>query len=271
MTEQRPLPEFDAPPVDEVVLGVDFSPLDFKVPYFGLFWSGIRGEYPRCDVQPLVISQIETFPQPHRGQPTIPAFFGDSSAVRCWFLNEPETELIQLQPDRFMRNWRRVKGAESYPRYAYLRPRFETDWGRFLKFMEENRLKLPEVVQCEVTYVNNIEKGEGWETFADLARVTPLWSGSVSENFLPSPESASVAVAYTMERELGRLRVNLSHAFRLRDGKEILQFQLVARGKPASASPAGIMDWLDHGREWIVRAFTDLTTPEMHKIWRRTR
>ena len=269
MTEKRPLPEFESPPVDEVALGVDFGPIEgWKVPYAGLFWRGIRNEYPHCDVQLPAPQQIEQFPATPRrfGIQLGPA---DPNAIRCWFLDEPGNQLIQVQPDRFLRNWRRVKGDETYPRYTTLRPRFERDWARFCEFLQENRLTPPQVMQCEATYLNNIEKGVGWETFADLPNVTPLWSGSGSDGFLPAPESAGISLSYSMDGELGRLRVSLSHAIRVRDGKEILQFELVARGKPASSETADVMSWLDRGREWIVRAFADLTTPAMHKIWRR--
>ena len=49
-TMSADLPSFDAPPVNETVLGVEFTPLaKWSIPHFGLFWSRIRDEYPRCD------------------------------------------------------------------------------------------------------------------------------------------------------------------------------------------------------------------------------
>jgi uncharacterized protein (TIGR04255 family) len=267
--ELQPLPEFDAPPVEEVALGVEFPQIDgWRIPHFGLFWQQIRADYPAFDVQPPVPSQIES-PTILPREPGHLRLSFDPNNVRCWFLDETKNNLLQVQPDRFLRNWRQVTGDEAYPRYAVLRPAFERDWHRFLTFLSDNQLPAPSVAQCEVTYINNIERGAGWDSFDDLSRVTPLWAGRVTDGFLQHPESTTVALSYGIENQRGRLRIMMNHALRLRDGKEILQLQLVARGKPASEAPTDVLSWLDLGREWIVRAFADTTTPAMHTIWKR--
>jgi len=263
-----PLPEFESPPVDEVALGVDFLPLpNWKVPYSGLFWETIRDRYPSCDVQPTIFNPPEQFG-------VIPPeiavrFYHDPNAVRCWFLDDTGNHLVQLQPDKFLRNWRRLTGNEPYPRYSTLRPAFEADWNLFGDFLRAQHLESPQAVQCEVTYINNIERGAGWESFADLSSVTPLWAGTTSGGFLDAPESIGLNLAFPMEEQMGRLRVSIDHAFRVRDGKEILRLQLVARGKPISSSTADILAWLNVGHEWVVRAFADITTSKMHALWGR--
>ncbi|HXE56023.1 MAG TPA: TIGR04255 family protein [Tepidisphaeraceae bacterium] len=269
--EDRPLPEYDAPPVDEVVLGVEFPAIDgWRVPHAGLFWHDVRADYPKCEVRPPLPSQVEQFPGSvaTASAPTI-CLITDPNAIRCWFLDEAENNLIQIQPDRFLRNWRQVRGDEQYPRYARLRPSFERDWTRFEEFLEGEGLPAARPIQCEVTYINNIERGNGWDSFSDLANVTSLWAGGGDQRFLQGPESANMELSYTMEEGTARLRVALNHAIRIRDNKEVIQLQLIARGKPASSSTSDVLAWMDRGRAWIVQAFTDLTTPAMHKIWRR--
>jgi hypothetical protein len=59
------------------------------------------------------------------------------------------------------------------------------------------------------------------------------------------------------------------HAFRFSDAKETLQLTVSARGKPASGSTSDILEWLDLGREWVVRGFTDFTSETVHELWRR--
>ena len=44
----------------------------------------------------------------------------------------------------------------------------------------------------------------------------------------------------------------------------------VSQRKRADESLEATLDFFAEGREVIVRAFTDLTTPEMHKEWGRT-
>jgi len=48
-----------------------------------------------------------------------------------------------------------------------------------------------------------------------------------------------------------------------------LLIELTARGAPQSEGLAGALAFLDQGHAWIVQGFTDITTPEMHDLWKR--
>jgi hypothetical protein len=49
---------------------------------------------------------------------------------------------------------------------------------------------------------------------------------------------------------------------RLKDNAPMFVFDLTARGQIGDGT-----DFFDLGREWIVRSFKNLTTPEMHQVW----
>ena len=49
-------------------------------------------------------------------------------APRFWFVNESGNELVQVQRDRFIRNWRKTEGQPGYPSYDNLREAFADDW-----------------------------------------------------------------------------------------------------------------------------------------------
>jgi uncharacterized protein (TIGR04255 family) len=267
----RNLPDYDAPPVIETVLAVEFAALErWEIPHFGLFWHNIQSYYPRYEVNAPLISEIER-PRLEFRPPQVPRVEVLSKPqVRCWFLNEANTELIQIQDDRFVHNWRKVVGTEPYPHYEdHIRPTFERDWQEFCDFLASEKLGAPDVRQCDVTYVNHIDRGKGWETMADLPKLFPCWAGASSGNFLPPPESALFNVSYLMPEDRGRLRIALLHAFRSSDATETLQLTLTARGKPESSASSDILEWLDLGREWVVRGFTDFTSERMHQVWRR--
>jgi hypothetical protein len=53
------------------------------------------------------------------------------------------------------------------------------------------------------------------------------------------------------------------------DLKEIVVFTLSARGRPQGSKPDDIVRWMDDARAWIVNSFAELTTPAMHKLWKR--
>lgn len=271
MAEREPtLPEFDEPPVIETLLGVQFSPLvHFSIPHFGLYWARIREEYPNYEVQPPLGPVVEKFGEEIGKEASFRFELVHVPEVRCWFKDKTGTRLTQVQRGRFIHNWRKAKDEDVYPRYAKIKPKFAEEWKGFSRFVEETDLGKLEVNQCEVTYVNHIELGKGWESYGELNRVIACWSGRFSGKFLPAPESTLLNTSFVIPEQKGRLHITMQRVIRTRDAKEVLQLTLTARGKPDSSRLADIAEWFDLGHEWIVRGFTDFTTEEMHKLWRR--
>src|SRR5262249_37388739 len=134
------LPEFESPPLDEVVIGVQFNPLPkFSSVYFGRFWERIRDRYPKTQDQPPIGRQQE-FAELQPIQQRFMAVEAGAHLARCWFLDDSERRIVQLQPDRFLRNWRQLKGDEPYPRFANLIAEFKTEWIEFQKFAKAEAL-----------------------------------------------------------------------------------------------------------------------------------
>jgi uncharacterized protein (TIGR04255 family) len=266
----RTLPEFSRPPVIETVLGVQFRPVaNFSIPHFGLFWAKIRDKYPGYEVQPPLGPVIEEFGEGQWKNVGVNIELMQIPEVRCWFKDSSGKQLIQLQRDRFLFNWRKVKDEDMYPRYDNIEPRFAETWNEFCSFLHEVGLEEPDVNQCEVTYVNHIDLGHGWKSYAELKNVIACWSGEISGSFLPDPESVNIGARYVLPNGKGRLHVLMQPAIRRTDAKEILQLNLTARGKPESSTAQHVLEWLDLGHKWIVRGFTDFTTKSMHEIWGR--
>lgn len=266
------LPDFKDPPVIETVLGVQFTNLDgFTLLHYGLYWEKIQHQYPKIQIVPPLARVMEEFGAEAKPRGTqISMELAEAPEIRCWFMDESKNHLIQVQRDRFIHNWRKVKGDEKYPHYENIKPKFKEEWGRFCEFLEKQKLGKPDVNQCEVTYVNHIELDGPVKTFSDLPKVISGWSAASSGDFLPNPEKVSLKATYIMGDRRGRLHISLQPVIRSRDAKEVLQLNLSARGKPATSQLEDVLEWLDLGREWIVRGFTDFTMPEMHAFWRRT-
>ncbi len=72
-----------------------------------------------------------------------------------------------------------------------------------------------------------------------------------------------------MPEKKGHLIVNLKQATRTEDKVTLLVLELKTQGTGESADKEAIREWFDLAHEWIVRGFTDLTTPEIQKIWER--
>ncbi|RMH34532.1 MAG: TIGR04255 family protein [Nitrospirae bacterium] len=272
MVEQkRVLPEFESPPVIETVLGVQFNRLEsFQIPHFGLYWNRVRQIYPRVEIQPPLSPAFEHFAVENVSEEFEIRLSGGPPELRCWFKNEEETHLIQIQRDRFIINWRKVTGKEEYPRYHRFRPRFQDEWIKFCNFLREEAIDCPQVNQCEVTYVNHFECEKEFKHLGEVHKMFRVWSELPREEFLPSPEAVRFHMRFALPDQKGRLHVVAEPKIRTRDAKPVLQLMLTCRGRPDVMTTEGILDWFDLGHEWIVESFTELTTHEMHQLWRRT-
>jgi uncharacterized protein (TIGR04255 family) len=158
--------------------------------------------------------------------------------------------------------------AEDYPRFEAIRESFEEGLRTFAAFVAEGRLGRLTFKQCEVTYVNHIAVDH-----ASVARLFALWRGQPQGAFLPPLEDAMLTTRFVIPDQVGRLSgrltVTLQPAYTKPDSNEIQVLTLTARGRPTADSIEGAVEFLNVGREWIVRGFADLTTPEMHDIWGR--
>jgi uncharacterized protein (TIGR04255 family) len=272
-----PRPEYDAPPVIEVVLSLQFEALDdLRTPQLGLLWSKFRKDFPQIEEHPPIAPIIESFELSHRERFGLQFEMSDIPLLpRMWFLNEAGTELIQVQRDRFIHNWRKTDKGQTYPRYEYIRERFRSELTVFASFLDSEGIKKLAVNQAEVTYINHILSGDGWHEHSELHKVISPWSGSYSDTFLSDFEDGNFATRYRIPngegKPIGRLHVELQSAFRKTDQMPIFVLTLTARGNPQGAGIEGAFSFLDIGREWIVRGFTSITTTDMHKVWRRTR
>jgi uncharacterized protein (TIGR04255 family) len=266
---KEPFPYYTKPPVNEVVIGVQFDTLEkFTAVYPGLYWQRIKDRYPQSSVHSPIATLIETFenlPDPHVQQhlqlsstPPLP---------RCWFLDSAGNQLVQLQPERFLHNWRKVTGEEVYPRYNNILPEFEKLWKDFLDFAASENLGEVKPNQWEVTYVNHIYQGEGWNTLEDANKLFPAWSSESSQDYLPQPERINLDLTYAFPDDLARLHISLTPAYTRKDNRMLLRLNLTARGRLESTDHQSLLRCLGLGHEWIVRGFTDFTSPEAHALW----
>jgi len=274
MSRPGDLPDFRNPPLVETVLSLQFEPIEgLTAAHVGLLWQRFRKDLPLIEEYAPLAPVVETFgpPSPPQAQVTIEE---RPPAPRLWFLNEAKSELIQVQSDRFIQNWRRTAKDQPYPRFEPIREKFRQEVSVFEQFLKDEGFQPLQVNQCEVTYVNHIEPGAVWESHGQLEKVVRVWAGIPDPAFLPEPENAAATFRFIMRDEtrapLGRLHVVVQPAWRKTDNVPILTLNLTARGAPLSEGIDGAFAFFDLGREWIVKGFADLTTPEMHTAWGRS-
>ena len=275
MTETQ-LPHFAKAPLFEVAISVQFEPLQrLVVPEIGLLWQHYGPKYPHVEQHPQVEPAIERLGV-RQSVSRMPKFelVAEAPLPRIWFLSDDKKELLQIQQDRFIRNWRKLSSSDEYPRYEdHIRPEFMADFQDFQAFLVANEIGRVIPNQCEVTYVNYIDPGNGFATHAHIGRVFSIWQQDFSETSIYEIENATFSVRYLIRSEsgefIGRLHASAQPVYRGNDDQVAFQLRFVARGKPFSSDLDGIIKFVDEGRERIVRLFADITTPEMHEVWER--
>ena len=263
-----PLPDYDNPPVIEVVFGVQFNKVPIKPPDTGILWERLgRKAYPECKEMPplppvverfdVASSQTERLTFEELTHPPLP---------RLFFINASKNHLIQVQQDRLHQNWRRLKSDEKYPRYATLYPKFVESWKLFSSFVNELNLGPLEPNQYELTYVNHIPRGQGWVNLSDVENVFRDFQCKVRDRFLPEPENLAWRKIYRLPNDSGRLHASLRLAVSRESKDRIMILDLTARG----FIPNKMDSWFDTAHEWIVKGFADLTGPSIqNSIWKK--
>jgi uncharacterized protein (TIGR04255 family) len=264
------LPEFENPPVIEVALSVQFDRIDVATPQLSLVWYRFRDRFCRVEDKPELEAAFERFGPTEKRAPGVRFELGNTPGLRFWFVNQSGHELVQVQRDRFVRNWRKTEDQPEYPRYSSLKAAFVSDWKAFEAFVidELNTSLTPN--QCEVTYVNIIEAGPS----ARLSDVVAIVNDRYTDEFLSTPESGELQFRFTLkgkdEKPWGRLHVDAGPVTRAKDNHSVIRLNMTARGNPSSQDFNGMIDSLDSCHEAVVRGFASITTPTMHKAWGRT-
>ncbi len=254
------LPSYRNPPVDEVVCGFRFERFrGLKLPHIGLLWEKFRNDFPVTE-HAVPIATDNSLPVDEATGIPLP---------RVWFISKADNELIQFQSDRLYYNWRHR--GDEYPRYPSIIKKFETVKSQLEVFAKELELGAIKPLECELTYINHIPAGAGWETIADLPKIIGDFAWQKEKHrFLPNPTSVAWQARFELPEHKGSLSVKLSQATRKIDGVPSLILELTARGFGEEKTDKAMRNWFDLAHEWIVRGFTELTEKEIQEsIWKR--
>jgi uncharacterized protein (TIGR04255 family) len=245
---------FGKPPVNEVVLGRHFLQRpDFVAPYFGIFWSKIRDRFPKVEqTQPVFSSQEIFFLDPGTLLP------------RVWYVSADQAMLVQLQQNRFYYNWRQRPDGVPYGRFPALLGESLHVWSVLNEVAIELTGRPFQTTGGEITYVNFIEIKDASSTeIAQQSLQDFFWNKS--DRFLPPPSGFSRMLNFPLPGAKGVLDVQLGIAKNVQTGNDAIKLELTARA--ALVEGDSYEDWINVAHDFLVAAFKDLTSSEMHKIW----
>ncbi len=254
-------PHFEEPPIIEVVCSVEFEPIEkFQSAHFGDYWARIRADFPDTqDVAPvdrMSDSQEDTITLHFKTSPPLP---------RVWFVGKSKHELIQLQDNRFMYNWRKLDMDDGkYPRFNVVFETFKKRWDDFVSFAEE-RFGGINIKQLELSYINEIYESDTSKNVSDLPDIlyaSPM--SSKKDGFLPKLDAFNWKSAYLLPDKCGHLTVQIMNALPKAQKPLILRMDIVARGLPNSNMTNPFNDWFNLAHDWVVNGFLDITCKDAH-------
>jgi uncharacterized protein (TIGR04255 family) len=271
------LPDFERPPLNELVLSIQFGVLPFTSVHSGILWQRLVTSYPRVEEQPPIDPVFETFgPRQARAPQLSLELVQFPPPVRYWFVSADGNELLQVQRDRLIHNWRRQKPEDRYPHYESLRAKFEEEIAVADAFFRQQGLGEIACNQCEVSYINLIMFDDGTDPNNRLSEIFTVVAKEYSDEYLKKTkmEGGRLGFSYVIPGEsgkepVGRLHIAINPVVHRPDNRPAIQLNVTVRGKPVDATVESALSWLDVGREAGTRAFTSVTTKEMHRLWGR--
>lgn len=257
---------FTNPPILELILGVQFVPLtDLTSAHFGWYWREVLGadwEQPQEDT-PLP-DQFETFHQtPHWGGQQLRLELRQASSSRVLFPHKNGMYRIQVQPSRFILNWKRTE--TGYASFRAMLAEFETRLAEFEQFIGRNNLGQLLLNQWELTYLDSLDRGTVWTDANDWHQALAGLLGPLLETEKRKFEGVFGEWHYEIPPQRGRLHVSVRSA---QENKAIL-LQTTARGPIGGR---GVADWragLYLGHDAAVDMFAELATEKANFIWGR--
>jgi len=257
------LPNYNEPPLTEVALGVQFTPVNgYKSVYSAKVWELFKENFPKVQEFPLTETQFETFGGMNV-QPSFQLQVGTPPVgSRLWFLSDDESHILQFQPDRLVTNWRKQKGSQSYPRFEGIAESFEKNLQVLAEYFGSSFKCQIDINQVEVVYVNIIPVDD----FSQANNWFSLWvDGDLNIESLST--SFNEVIFDESNKPFARLKYEIQSVFS-HDGKnKAFTLSLTYRGKPTENDIESAMKFIELGRETIVSRFDQITTDKAHQIW----
>jgi uncharacterized protein (TIGR04255 family) len=265
------LPDYERPPIDEVIIGLQYQPIGaFSQQQINDLWQRVVQDYPSMQPQALRFeAPLEPLvsPPPINIQTGPPPLSVTPNETRVWLVGREDDRLIQVQNGSFICNWRRRNNP--YPHFETLHEEFWRSYEIFLQVLADSHLETPTPLQTEVTYIN-------WFQNETLTGETFLPFSSTPENLLSGSqvlEDAGWISRYFVTEDgqaVGRLHVQCSPAIRLSPPAPGTgtQLQITLRTPTRGVGDrAGLERLFAIGRRRVVLSFHELTTVDAHQRW----
>jgi len=262
MLRPADLPDFSNPPLNEVVVGVQYDPFEgFSAVDYGAVYSLFADEFPVVREQPPLEPRIETFGGSGTASSAQFDFRPAALFPRLWFVSESEDRLIQFQDDRFLINWRKTAAEDRYPHFEGVLSEFLQNLTRLQEYYAdfEHQLKIS---QAEVTYINIIPVDD-FDDLSSWLNIASHQSAPVSALTFQTEE----VICDDGKNPTSRFFIELNSVF-TKNGKErAFRLNLTYRGRPHPRQELDLSEYLLTARKKIVQTFDEVCTDLAKEKW----
>lgn len=264
---------FDSPPVADVVLSLQFEAVEgMHAGVTGVLWDRFRSRYPRLELAPELVPQIERFGVIPRRLPTPRISFQEATQIipRYVMWSADSGLVLHLQKDRVMLNWKRTQDANEnptnrYPGYPALKEELVKEYSEVVSVFAELGLGAPKINQVEAQYINRIsaEGRELSEVFGGLI-LEPKCADLETDGFFAEFKN----LIKDEKGNFGRLHTRIEKGRAIDNGEMIFVLNFTARANPRGDSIDAAVVALGQCREVVQTFFRTLTTINMQKHWK---
>jgi uncharacterized protein (TIGR04255 family) len=265
-------PTFASPPVVELVIGAQFSPLTkLTAGHFGLIWNALGSEWIEPADGPVLNEAFEIFDRPSlKTPPGVQLHLRPARLPGRLLLGHRSNDRrLQIQSTRFHFNWRR--GKDFYPSYKTLIAEFESTFSRFVNSVEQLGLGPVELNQWEITYIDSFPRDEYWNSPSDWSRLLPGLFGPLfnADDLNLKLEQRLAEWSYEISPRRGRLHARARSGQWGPDARDTLLLEWTARGPLGVQGAATLREGLDLGHDVAVGAFLKVVDPGLLDRWRK--
>ena len=255
--------KYENPPIDEIVCDILFDSIkDLRTGHFGILWEKFRPDFPEIEDHILLAPVPEDLETPNK-----------LLLPRIWFVHKNENEVVQVQQNRFIHNWRKRQPDDEYPGYEKVIENFERYLSRFQQLLAEENLGNLVARKYELTYIDLIPEGQGWENFDDLEKIFPNLLSLTKQNiFSTGVRGINWQTILNLPNNLGQLQMSIRNGWRVSSDHPLLNIEFKAfSNHPHEPMPdEPIRDWFNAAHDTIIKLFSNLISDEIQeKFWGR--
>lgn len=248
-------PDFESPPLQEVVCGVRFALKPLSIENILDLRSKFEDDYPEIQI-------AAPLPSPNTTRDVVLTLSTGSEMPRFWFISKNGDQLVQVQGDLFYVNWRKRKPSR-YPRFKTIFEEFQRSYHLFEAYCEEKGLGPIVLEACELSYVNFMSKGVEWNELPEIGKIlTNLDFDHSGRKYLNNLSNFVASFNYALPEDKGLLTTKYSIVKKVEDETQSLRLQLTAQGLGEEKSWDSAMEWFRTAHDHIVFGFCELTEPE---------